>query len=85
LRFRIALYVSKLLGKSNTEINRIFSETKKLYDGRSKCVHGRGLKTHKEQEVLYNKSLNLLCDLIMEACKSKRVPNKKDIEKIILS
>jgi len=85
LRFRIALYVSKLFGESHDEVQKLFKETKKLYDGRSKCVHGTGLKTRAQEETLYKKSLKLLCDLILNACESEKVPDKKDIEKTILS
>ena len=85
LRFRIALYVSKLFGESESEITKLFAETKKLYDGRSKCVHGSGLKTREEEKNLYYKSLNLLCDLIVRACQNGKVPEKEDIEKTILS
>ncbi len=85
LRFRIALYISKLFGQSESEREKIFADTKKLYDGRSRCVHGSGFKTRAAEKKIYTESLELLCNLILKICQIGKMPKPKDIESIILS
>ena len=84
LTFRISLFVAKFLGNSEKDIKKRYSETKKLYSDRSKCVHGAGLKTAREQEV-YKASLNLLSELLIKIMEQGRLPDKDHIEKVLLS
>ena len=64
LRFRISFIVAHLLGRDRSDKEERFKQTKKLYDLRSRCVHGAGLAEDTEQGALTG-SLDLLCSLII--------------------
>lgn len=83
LKFRISLYITHLLGKSNDEKKVLFKKTKALYDGRSKCVHGSGLKNDKEKQVL-DGSQNILRDLILFFVKRGKLLDAKELEELAL-
>ncbi len=64
LKFRIALSISRLLEKDMVKRKKRFSEVKKLYDLRSKCVHG-ALNNQKSVAKEADASLDLLNELIL--------------------
>ncbi|PSJ59247.1 HEPN domain-containing protein [Pseudaminobacter soli (ex Li et al. 2025)] len=72
LRHRISYLVAILLGTDRADQEARLSRTKKLYDLRSKCVHGAGLK-ESEGEAALVESLDLLCDLTLHFARRGRL------------
>jgi len=64
LRFRIALAVARILETDSSARSFRFGDVKKLYDLRSKSVHGANIKPELLRDGL-DRSLKLLCELVL--------------------
>lgn len=84
LRFRISASVAKLLENGPEAQEKRFKEVRKLYDLRSKCVHGAAI-TQEDQENTIRDSLNLLCELLFLFVEKKSIPDKSDIDKVFFA
>jgi hypothetical protein len=59
VKFRIALSISKLLGETESERQRIFKQVSDLYTHRSNIVHGSRHYSRREVEAFWEQSLEL--------------------------
>jgi hypothetical protein len=84
LRFRISMTVAKLLANEPPERQELFRKLKKLYDGRSKCVHGGGLARAKVIECR-DESLEILRQLIVCLVTKGELPNRQTLEDFLIS
>lgn len=84
LRFRIAATVAYLLEPQEDNRYLRFKNVKKLYDLRSKCVHGSGTKD-KDQNAAVTESLNLLCELLILSIKRGSMIESAEMERIFFS
>ena len=84
LRFRISMIVARLLANDATGRQELFSRMKKLYDARSKCVHGGGLAGEKLVECR-DASLDVLQRLIMHFVVYGELPDRQNLEGLLLS
>jgi hypothetical protein len=72
--FRVSLYTAKFLAPDNTLVQRkIFSDVKRLYNVRSKAVHGGRLKGDPSDSVA--ESVELLRQLIVACIEGNRLPS----------
>ncbi len=79
LRFRISSYLAAYLqekGKERLELNRNF---KKLYDFRSKAVHGSHIDDMEMHKHIIEVR-NLLSKLLIKIVESKTIPNQNDFD-----
>jgi hypothetical protein len=84
LRFRISMTVAKLLSDDPIERPRLFRKLKKLYDVRSKCVHGGGTTREKIIECR-DESLEILRQLIIFLVAKGELPDKQSLEDFLVS
>lgn len=71
--FRVSLYTAKFLAPDNVEMQRkIFADVKRLYNVRSKAVHGGRLKGSPKDSVV--ESIELLRQLIIACIMRNRLP-----------
>jgi hypothetical protein len=78
------MIVAKVLANGVDERHELFQRMKKLYDARSKCVHGGGLVGEKVIECR-DASLEVLRRLIMHFVAEKELPDRKRFESFLLS
>lgn len=72
--FRVSLYTAKFLAPNDTLAQRrIFAEVKRLYNVRSKAVHGGRLKNDSSNSV--RESIELLRQLIVACIERKQLPS----------
>lgn len=72
--FRVSLYTAKFLAPNDTFVQRqIFADVKRLYNVRSKAVHGGRLKGDPSNSV--SESVELLRRLIVACIEGKRLPS----------
>src|SRR5258708_7655474 len=84
LRFRIAAAAARLLEPQSDARYLRFKNVQKLYDLRSKCVHGGNLK-NKDQETAVLRSLGLLCELLIFFMKRGSLLDKAERDRIFFS
>jgi Apea-like HEPN len=84
LRFRISMTIAKLLANGPEERQELFRKLKKLYDGRSKCVHGGGLTREKIIECR-DGSLEILRQLIVCFVTRNDLPNRQKLEEFLIT
>lgn len=84
LRFRISMLVARLLANDPIPRQELFQRMKRLYDGRSKCVHGGGLAGEKVFQCR-DASLDLLRRLIMHFVQQNKLPDRPQFESLLLS
>ncbi|MBR0156245.1 MAG: hypothetical protein IJM20_01835 [Clostridia bacterium] len=78
LRFRISLYISNYLyGNDSEKASDLFKKTQKLYDVRSKAVHGAKLKDDISDCV--SETAELLNHLIKRCVENGSLPDKKNL------
>lgn len=84
LRFRLALYISFVSPDKKDNRFDYFKKVQKLYDQRSKIVHGKPIKEKEIYNHLVEVSV-LLCRLLMTFVINGRVFSRNEIDKMILS
>lgn len=84
LKFRIALSISKLLAKDPVDRVALYRKMKKLYDIRSKCVHG-GKLSKDSATTCRDDSLEILRQLIIVFAEKNELPSKEDLEEMLAS
>jgi hypothetical protein len=84
LRFRISMTIAKLLANGAEERAELFRKMKKLYDGRSKCVHGGGLSREKVIKCR-DTSLEILRQLIIFLVIRNELPNRQRLEDLLIA
>ncbi|WP_041748100.1 HEPN domain-containing protein [Bradyrhizobium cosmicum] len=84
LRFRIAMIVSKLLASDPTERLNLFKRMKRLYDGRSKCVHGGGLARDRVIECR-DASLEILRQLVLYFVERDSLLGRQELEALLVA
>lgn len=84
LTFKISLAVAKLLGNNRQDRAELLALTKKLYDMRSKCVHGSGLNDEK-QDACLNGSLELLRKLLLHFIDRGKMITKSEMDELFVS
>lgn len=78
ISFRISLYIANFLaGEDAAEAKRLFERTRKLYDFRSKAVHGGKIKG--ELDDLVSESAELLNRIIRRCVELGALPNKQEL------
>jgi len=78
IRFRISLYISRLLHPNDAEKRKVtFEAVKKLYNSRSSSVHGSKIKGDLTQAV--EDSANLLKELIQQSIENRAIPNEQEL------
>lgn len=84
LRFRIAAYLSAYLYKRGDDRLESNKSIKKLYDFRSKAVHGSHLdKIQLDNHIIEVR--NLLSKLLISIIESKEVPSQSDFDKLLFT
>ncbi len=77
LSFRIPLYASTIMADRGKERLKAFERVKKLYNIRSKAVHGAPIKDS-ELDIGIEGSFSLLRDLILKSVELENVPSSQD-------
>jgi hypothetical protein len=84
LRFRISMIVAKLLTHTSNDRILLFKKMKKLYDARSKCVHGGGLD-HDKVLACRDEALEILRRLIIDAVERNEIPTRESLDELLVS
>lgn len=80
IRFRVSLYIARFLYHNNKEKQlATFNHIKRIYNIRSKAVHGSRLKEKDNDKEVVIESANILCDLIRKCIVNKSLPNEQDL------
>jgi Apea-like HEPN len=84
LRFRISMVVAKLLTHASSDRILLFNKMKKLYDARSRCVHGGGLDRDKVL-ACRDEALEILRQLIIYAVERNEIPTRESLDELLVS
>jgi predicted ABC-type ATPase len=84
LRFRISMIVAKLLTHTSSDRILLFKKMKKLYDARSKCVHGGGLDRDKVL-ACRDEALEFLRRLIIYAVERNEIHTREGLDELLVS
>jgi hypothetical protein len=76
--------ISKLLANEPLQRNALYKKMKKLYDIRSKCVHGGKLGKDSAASCR-DDSLEILRQLIIVFAEKNELPSKEDLEDMLAS
>ena len=71
--FRISLYIANFLGETETQLQQIFKQERKMYSLRSSAVHGNKTKDNLESAVL--ESANLLNRILRRCAELNKLPD----------
>jgi hypothetical protein len=82
LRFRISATIARLLESEKVSRYSRFRDVRKLYDLRSKSVHGAEIK-HEDEETAVSQSLKLLCELLIFFIERGTLVSKAEMDEII--
>ncbi|WP_025820580.1 HEPN domain-containing protein [Shewanella marina] len=78
IRFRISLYIARFLHASDSGARKeLFDSVKKLYNSRSKAVHGAKIKG--DLNVAVEESAEILRNLIKQCAINKSLPNEDEL------
>ena len=83
LRFRLAIEIAAFLGQDENEKIEIFNNLKKMYDIRSKAVHGANMdNTVLLQHILDTKEI--LAKMLIKIIENNTLPTSNDLELLLL-
>ena len=71
--FRISLYIANFLGETETQLQQIFKQVRKMYSLRSSAVHGNKTKDNLESAVV--ESANLLNRILRRCAELNKLPD----------
>ncbi|TKJ44426.1 hypothetical protein CEE36_01405 [candidate division TA06 bacterium B3_TA06] len=84
LRFRLSSYIASVLEPSGEIRQNLYDRVKQLYDIRSTVVHGEEISKKKLVEHI-KEVRKLLSRLLCKFTEKGKVPNQKEIEKIVFT